>query len=72
MYTTIEPLQHKIREAQDFMRSKNYPAAIELLGDVVDYLPWDPIIRDLRADAYLGAGNVIHAISDIRSTTKLR
>jgi len=26
----------------------------------------------MRADAYLGMGNVVHAISDIRTTTKLR
>jgi hypothetical protein len=28
-------------------------------------------LRELRADAYLGQGNVVHAISDIRSVTRL-
>lgn len=34
-------------------------------------VPWDPFLREMRADAYLGLGNVIHAISDIKAMTKL-
>ena len=41
-------------------------------GEVLEQIPWDPEIRELRSEAYLGEGNVIHAISDIRSTVKLR
>ena len=35
-------------------------------------VPWDPLLRELRSEAYLGLGNVVHAISDIRATTKLK
>ncbi len=72
IYTTIEPLQQQIRDIQQFIQHKNYPSAIELLGEGLEHIPWDPDLRDLRAEAYLGSGNVIHAISDIRTTTKLR
>ncbi len=41
-------------------------AAVDELGEILDHVPWDPTLREMRADAYLGMGNVIHAISDIR------
>ena len=34
-------------------------------------MPWYPRLRELRAEAYMGVGNTIHAISDIKSMTKL-
>ncbi len=42
-------------------------AAVDYLTEILDSIPWDPLLRDMRAEAYLGMGNVIHAISDIRS-----
>ena len=35
------------------------------------HIPWDPSLREMRANAYLGLGKIEHAISDIRSCTKL-
>ena len=35
-------------------------------------MPWDPSLRELRAEAYMGLNNIVHAISDIRATTKLK
>ena len=35
------------------------------------YIPWNSHIRELRADAYLGIGNTMHAISEMRALTKL-
>ena len=34
-------------------------------------IPWNSHLRELRADAYLGVGNTIHAISEMRALTKL-
>jgi DnaJ family protein C protein 3 len=34
-------------------------------------IPWDPWLREIRADAYLGVGNPVHAISEMRALTKL-
>ena len=49
----------------------SYEPAIESLNTLLEHIPWDPSLRELRAEAYLGLGNVVHAISDIRSVTKL-
>ena len=37
----------------------------------LQHIPWDSQLRELRADAYLGLGNTIHAISEMRALTKL-
>jgi len=34
--------------------------------------PWDPALRELRAECYEAQGDLFKAINDIRPTTKLR
>jgi len=71
MYSMINTLREKSEDVRDSMNWNNYDHAIELITELLEYMPWDPSLRDLRADAYLALGNVPHAISDIRSVTKL-
>ena len=33
--------------------------------------PWDPTLRELRAECYIAQGDYFKAIGDIRTTTKL-
>ena len=60
-----------MEEIQDHIKWSSYEPAIESLAEVLEFIPWDPSLRELRAEAYLGLGNVIHAISDLRTVTKL-
>jgi len=71
LYSTINTLKEKIEDVHDNMNWNNYESSVELLTELLEHIPWDPSLRELRADAYLGLGNVPHAISDIRSVTKL-
>lgn len=61
-----QPTQERLQEADSQFKHKNYQAVVDLLSEVVDAIPWDPSVRDLRAEAYIGLGNTMHAISDIR------
>jgi len=70
-YSMINTLKEKMEDARDSMNWNNYEHSVELLTELLEHIPWDPSIRELRSDAYLGLGNVPHAISDIRSVTKL-
>merc|ERR1719499_117373 len=70
-YSMVSVLQDQIEDIKDYINWNNFEPAIEALGGVLEHIPWDPTLRELRADAYLGLGNVMHAISDIRSVTKL-
>merc|ERR1712045_631408 len=71
LYTSVEPLQQTLREVEDLMMYKNYQPAIDRLTEIVEQIPWNSHLRELRADAYLGLGNTIHAISETRALTKL-
>jgi len=71
LYTSVEPLQQTLREVEDLMMYKNYQPAIDRLTEIVEQIPWNSHLRELRADAYLGVGNTIHAISEMRALTKL-
>merc|ERR1712029_708169 len=70
-YAMVNTLKERIEEVRDYINWNNYEPAIELLNDLLEYIPWDPSLRELRSECYLGMGNVIHAISDIRTVTKL-
>lgn len=93
IYTMIDPIKDKIRDAQDHIRMHMYEAAVENLSEIFEQVqvldgsrcwalfllymvtfqvPWDPSLRDLRAEAYMGMDNLIHAISDIKSSVKLK
>ena len=67
----INVLREQVEEVHDLFNWNNFEPAIEALGGVLEHIPWDPSLRELRADCYLGVGNVIHAISDLRSVAKL-
>merc|ERR1712117_988993 len=67
MYTLIEPLQKTIQEIQDFISYKNFQPALDRLTEIVEHIPWDAKLREMRADAYLGVGNTMNAISEMRA-----
>ena len=70
-YAMVNTLKERVEEIRDYINWDNYEPAIESLNEVLEFIPWDHTLRELRAEAYLGLGNVIHAISDIRTVTKL-
>ena len=72
IYSAIEPLKKQYLDAQTFMEHKNYQPAIDMLTEILEQMPWDASVREMRSQAYLGVGNAVHAISDIRAITKLK
>lgn len=71
LYPLCDSLGQRISMTKDLMQYENYQGVVDELSQILEHVPWDPTLRELRADAYLGLGNVIHAISDIRTLTKL-
>jgi len=71
IYNLIFPLKDQIEEVRDHINWNSHEQAIEILNTVLEHIPWDPTLREMRADSYLALGNIVHAISDIRTCTKL-
>lgn len=68
----IEPLQQDITNAKLLYEQQEYQGAIMLLSKAIDLCPWDPDLRELRAECYIAQGDLFKAAGDIRPTTKLR
>ncbi|XP_060561613.1 dnaJ homolog subfamily C member 3-like [Ruditapes philippinarum] len=68
----IEPLAEEIEQAKLLYHSRDYQGAIILLSKAIDLCPWDPDLREIRAECYIAQGDLGKAVSDIRPTTKLR
>ncbi|XP_057709808.1 dnaJ homolog subfamily C member 3b [Corythoichthys intestinalis] len=65
----LEELQEDARAAY---HQGDYSGAISLLERVVEISPWDPEMRELRADCYLRTGDPQKAIQDLTPATRLR
>merc|ERR1719219_2505182 len=49
MYVSIEPLQKSIQEIQEFISYKNFQPAVDRLTEIVEHIPWDAQLREMRA-----------------------
>jgi len=68
----VQPLEQVLSDAEKLLRYHDFHGAIERLSTLIEKLPWDVRLRELRADAYTHLGDVFKSISDLRAVTKLR
>ena len=71
-YSMIDPLKNDIQMAYHLMEDHNWEEAVQLLTRLLHELPWDCKLREMRSNAYEKLGDIVNAISDLRSTTKMR
>lgn len=72
MYHKIDELVEDVQLAEAYYRGHDFAAAVELTGRLLEYSPWSAHLRQLRAESYIGLNDVLAAISDIRSATRLQ
>ncbi|KAI0233647.1 DnaJ-like subfamily C member 3 [Lamellibrachia satsuma] len=68
----LEPLQAQRHQAQELIDQNQHQEAIDVLTHVIENSPWDPELREMRAECYIAQGDYFRAVGDIRPTTKLR
>lgn len=68
----IEPTKNNYYEAKEYYEYGDYNNAIIRLTQVLEVSPWSPEIRELRANCHMELGNLLAAVSDIRSTNRLQ
>ena len=77
MYKNYQPAIDRLTEIVEVCTYTNilfflkYEEKISWFLIYFQQIPWNSHLRELRADAYLGVGNTIHAISEMRALTKL-
>ena len=72
LYTLIEPTRRNIESAYIFMEDHQYPYAVDVLTQLLNDVPYDLKLREMRAEAYEKSGDLVGAISDLRATAKMR
>lgn len=72
LYTAIEPLKQHIQSAYLLMADGDWAQAIDVLSHLLNDLPWDAKLREMRSQAFEKMGDLVNAIGDLRATTKMR
>lgn len=72
LYTLIEPIKNNIQQATMYLEDQMYPTAVDLISQLLNDLPWDIKLREMRAEALEKSGDLTGAISDLRATSKMR
>jgi len=67
----VAPLDDALQEAETLLRYHDFAGAVERLNTLIESVPWDPKIREMRADAFAQLGQDQSAISDLRHVVKL-
>ena len=62
----IDPTKEEIAQGKDAMKIGDYGSAINFFSRAIEICPWDPFLRQLRAECYEIVGDTIKAIGDIR------
>uniref|UniRef100_A0A8C5WEF5 J domain-containing protein n=1 Tax=Leptobrachium leishanense TaxID=445787 RepID=A0A8C5WEF5_9ANUR len=68
----VNELDNRLEDAWEAYDQQDYVGSIALLERVVELSPWDPSVRELRADCYLQVGDLNKAVQDLKPTAKLR
>lgn len=72
MYSKLDSLAYDIQLATYYQENKDYESGIHSLDRLIEYCPWAPSLREQRSQMHLSAGNMQHAIMDLRTATKLQ
>eukprot|EP00079_Xenopus_tropicalis_P034294 XP_017948065.1 PREDICTED: dnaJ homolog subfamily C member 3 isoform X1 [Xenopus tropicalis] len=68
----VKEVESSMGGASEAYERRDYYGAIALLEKVIEFSPWDPSARELRAECYLLVGELSNAVQDLKPTTKLR
>lgn len=69
-YTAIEPLKRDLQLSYSLKADQNYIDAINTISRVLQEMPWDVKLREMRAECYEAIGDIVSAISDFRTILK--
>lgn len=67
----IMPLQSHIDNAKEAFSRGDFQDVVNLLGIVAEHCPWDPELREIRAESFVALGELGKATGELRMTVKL-
>ncbi|XP_065335388.1 dnaJ homolog subfamily C member 3 [Cloeon dipterum] len=67
----VEPLKQNIETARILQIQGDHHGAYSILTSVIESMPWDATLREMRAESRMALGDARGAIADIRSVTRM-
>lgn len=68
----VEPARERYRTAKYYFGNNDYNSAIHYVSEAIETSPWATELYELRSEMHMENGNVMAAVADIRSSTKLQ
>lgn len=70
-HSRIHPSREQMIYIEDAVRNANHQYAVQLMTQLLEISPWSRSLREMRADSYIAMGDILSAVSDLRSVNRL-
>lgn len=70
-YSRIQPSRDQYVYVLEAIKYNNHQNAIQLMTQLLEVSPWSKELREMRADSHIAVGDVLSAVSDLRSVNRL-
>lgn len=71
LYNRISPAREQILQVHHLVDYNDHRTAITLITQLLEISPWSSALRELRAECYINAEDLLSAVSDMRSVNRL-
>lgn len=70
-HSRVHPSREQMIYIVDATRNANHQYAVQLMTQLLEISPWSRNLREMRADSYIQMGDILSAVSDLRSVNRL-
>lgn len=71
IHSRVHPAREQVIYVNNALAYNDHAQAITLITQLLELSPWSRQFRELRADSYIAMGDILSAISDLRSVNRL-
>lgn len=70
-YSRVQPARDQYAYIIESIQYNNHHNAIQLMTQLLEMSPWSKQLREMRADSHINIGDILSAVSDLRSVNRL-
>lgn len=70
-FSKIQPARDQMMYIFEAVQYNNHHNAIQMMTQLLEFSPWSKNLREMRADSHIAVGDILSAVSDLRSVNRL-
>lgn len=70
-YGRVQPARDQYVYILEAIQYNNHANAIQLMTQLLEISPWSKELREMRADSHIAVGDILSAVSDLKSVNRL-